>query len=126
MAKQAGKIDEDVSTNECYCSVISVCASVCLWRACECDSLSNMQTTLDDMDMDKEMMALVSDEITKFRQSYQVCLLSMGHGCYLACCLACCAMCRFVYNLISVVIVARSDSKNACPPRMSRYKAISC
>ena len=30
MAKQAGKIDEDVRVNGCYFSVISVCLSVCL------------------------------------------------------------------------------------------------
>ena len=32
------------------------------------------QSTLDDMDMEDDMKTLVSDEIKRFRQSYQVCV----------------------------------------------------
>ena len=39
-----------------------------------------MQSTLDDMDMEDDMKTLVSDEIKKFRQSYEVGGVSQTRG----------------------------------------------
>ena len=38
--------------------------------ACVC-----FQSTLEDMDMEDDMKTLVSDEIKRFRESYQVCFI---------------------------------------------------
>ena len=38
---------------------------------------THTQSTLDDMDMEADMKTLVSDEIKKFRQSYQVRLVNV-------------------------------------------------
>jgi len=98
MAKQSGKIDPDVSP-ETYtykyltCDIVG-CSSLFLHihkqhthihthththihtlthvhTHIPCTHL-HTQSTLDDMDMEDDMKTLVSDEIKKFRQSYQV------------------------------------------------------
>ena len=38
-----------------------------------------VQTTLDQVDMEDDMKMLVSDEIKRFRESYQVCASPLSH-----------------------------------------------